>query len=77
MIDFSCGLSSCEVSFAGTCASHRCRQVHYSDHIREQAAHYRQLAETTDDPLVKAELLDLAATCDEVANKIDDRRASG
>jgi len=53
------------------------QNMHYSDHIREQAAHYRQLAETTDDPVVKAELLDLAATCDEVANKIDDRRSSG
>jgi hypothetical protein len=51
--------------------------MHYSDHLREQAAHYRELAGTSDDPLVRAELLDLAATCEEVANKIDDRRASG
>jgi hypothetical protein len=51
--------------------------MHYSDYLREQGEHYRQLAETADDPVVKAELLDLAATCDEVAGQIDDRRASG
>jgi hypothetical protein len=51
--------------------------MHYSDYLREQAARYRELAETATDPAVKAELLDLAVTCDEVADKIDDRRASG
>jgi hypothetical protein len=51
--------------------------MHYSDYLREQAAHYRALAETAADPAVKAEFLELAATCDEVADKIDDRRSSG
>jgi hypothetical protein len=41
------------------------------------AAKYRQLAETAEDPLVKQELLDLAAVCEEVANNIDDRLPSG
>ena len=36
---------------------------------------YRQLAEAAEDPLVKQELLDLAAS--EVANNIDDRLPSG
>jgi hypothetical protein len=51
--------------------------MHYSDYLREQAAKYRQLAETTEDPTAKQELLELAAVCEEVANEIDDRRSSG
>jgi hypothetical protein len=51
--------------------------MHYSDQQREQAAHYRQLAENAADSADKVELLELAAICEEVANKIDDRRASG
>ena len=49
----------------------------YSDYLREQAAKYRQLAETAKDPSVKREILELAAVCEEVANEIDDRRTSG
>jgi hypothetical protein len=33
---------------------------------------YRKLAEQTDDPFVKNELLELASVCDEVANNIED-----
>ena len=51
--------------------------MHYSDYLREQAAKYRQLAETAEDPFVKQEFLELAAVCEEVANEIDDRRTSG
>jgi hypothetical protein len=51
--------------------------MHYSDYLREQAAKYRQLAETAEDGFVKQEFLELAAVCEEVANEIDDRRASG
>ena len=51
--------------------------MHYSDHLREQAAKYRQLAEAAEDAFVKQEFLELAAVCEEVANEIDDRRASG
>ena len=51
--------------------------MHYSDYLREQAAKYRQLAETAKDAFVKQEFLELAAVCEEVANEIDDRRASG
>jgi len=50
---------------------------HYSDYLREQAAKYRKLAETAEEPFVKEEFLELAAICEEVANNIDDRRASG
>jgi hypothetical protein len=38
---------------------------------------YRQLAEKTEDAFVKKELLDLIAVCEEVANNIEDRGASG
>lgn len=48
--------------------------VHY---LREQATKYRELAETAEDPVVKKEFLELADTCEEVANDLDDRRASG
>jgi hypothetical protein len=51
--------------------------MHYSDYLREQAAEYRQLAEIAEDASVKQEFLELAAVCEEVANEIDDRRASG
>jgi hypothetical protein len=51
--------------------------MHYSDYLREQAAEYRQLAEEAEDPAVKEDLFDSAAIYEEVANNIDDRRASG
>lgn len=50
---------------------------HYSDYLREQATKYRELAEKAEDPAVKKEFLELAETCEEVANDLDDRRASG
>jgi hypothetical protein len=50
---------------------------HYSDYLRDQAASYRKLAEEAKDPFIMQEFLDLAAVCEEVANNIDDRRASG
>jgi hypothetical protein len=50
---------------------------HYSDYLREQAAKYRELAEKAEDIFVKQELIELADVCEEVANNIDDRRASG
>jgi hypothetical protein len=51
--------------------------VHYSDYLRDEAAKYRAMAEKATDPFVKQELLDLADACEEAANDIDDRRASG
>ena len=51
--------------------------MHYSDYLREQAAQYRQLAEAAENPAIKEELFDSAAICEELANNIDDRRASG
>ena len=51
--------------------------MHNSDYLREQAAKYRELAEKTENPFEKQELRELADVCEEVANKIDDRRASG
>jgi hypothetical protein len=49
----------------------------WDDYLRQQAAMYRQLAEKTEDTLVKQELVELAAVCEEVANNIEDRRTSG
>ena len=49
----------------------------WDDYLRQQAAMYRQLAEQAEDVFVKQELLDLAAVCEEVANNIEDRLASG
>ncbi len=49
----------------------------WDDYFRQQAAMYRQLAEKTEDTFIKQELLDLAAVCEEVANNIEDGRASG
>ena len=50
---------------------------HYSDYLREQAAIYRELAEAAEDGLVKQGFFVLADVCEEVANNLDDRRASG
>jgi hypothetical protein len=49
----------------------------WADYLRDQAAKYRQLAETTEDLSIKQELLDLAAICDEAANNIEDRMPGG
>jgi len=51
--------------------------MHYSDYLREEAAKYRALAERRKEPFIKEELLELAESAKKVANKIDDRRASG
>jgi hypothetical protein len=44
----------------------------WPDSLRGQAALYRKLAEQTDDPFVKSELLELASVCEEIANNIED-----
>ena len=53
------------------------RRMHELDYLREEAAKYRQLAEAAKELAARQEFLDLAAVCDEVANEMDDRRASG
>jgi hypothetical protein len=49
----------------------------WPDYLRDQAAKYRQLAEQTDDPAVKNELLELASVCEEVASNIEDHLTGG
>jgi hypothetical protein len=49
----------------------------WDDYIRHEAVVYRQLAEKTENVFGKQELFDLAAVCEEVANNIEDRLASG
>src|SRR5262249_45506072 len=49
----------------------------WPDYLRDEAAKYRQLAEQTDDPVVKNEMLELASVCDEVANNIEDHLTGG
>ena len=49
----------------------------WPDSLRGQAAMYRKLAEQTDDPFVKHELLGLASVCEEVANNIEDHLTGG
>ena len=49
----------------------------WDDYFRQQATMYWQLAQKTEDTFIKQELLDLAAVCEEVANKIEDRRPGG
>ena len=51
--------------------------MHNSDYYREQAAHYRELADQAKDAAAKQEFLELAAACEEAADKMDDCRASG
>jgi hypothetical protein len=49
----------------------------WPDSLRGQAAMYRKLAEQTDDPFVKSELLELASVCEEVADNIEDHLTDG
>jgi hypothetical protein len=49
----------------------------WDDYFRQQAAMHWQLAQKTEGNFIKQELLDLAAVCEEVANKIEDRRPGG
>jgi hypothetical protein len=49
----------------------------WPDYLRDQAAKYRQLAEQTDDPVIKNEMLELASVCEEVANNIEDHLTGG
>jgi hypothetical protein len=46
-------------------------------YLREQASKYRELAQATADPATRQELLELAATCEQVANNIEDRASGG
>lgn len=50
---------------------------HNSDYYREQAVAYRELAEKAPSPEAKKEYLELAAACDEAADRMDDMRSSG
>jgi hypothetical protein len=45
--------------------------MHNSDYYREQAAHYRELAEGAKDAAAKQEFLELAAACEEAADKME------
>ena len=52
--------------------------MHYwSECLRGQAATYRKLAEQTDDPVVKKNLLGLTSVCEEVAVNIEDHLTGG
>ena len=51
--------------------------MHNSDYYREQASYYRLLAASAENESAKQEFLELAAACEETADTIDDRRASG
>jgi hypothetical protein len=51
--------------------------MHVSDYYREQAANYRKLAEEAKEVAAKQEYLELAAACDEAADKMDDCQAGG
>ncbi len=49
----------------------------WPDHLRDHAAIYRELAERTDDPIVKTELLALVSVCEEIADNIEDHLTGG
>jgi len=49
----------------------------WPDHLRVDAAIYRELAERTRDPIVKTELLALVSVCEEIADNIEDHLTGG
>jgi len=51
--------------------------VDWADYLRDEAAKYRQLAESAEDLATKQELLELAAVCEEAANNIEERIPGG
>jgi hypothetical protein len=53
------------------------RQMEYSDYLRDQAAEYRRLAESADDPIERKDLFESAAIYEMVANDLEDRRLAG
>jgi hypothetical protein len=60
-----------------TVREHNSCRMDWADYLRDEAAKFRQLAETAEDSSIKQELLDLAAVCEEVANNIEDRMPGG
>ncbi len=50
---------------------------HNSDYYREQAGKYRELAAMAPHDAARKEYLELAAACEEAADRLDDMRASG
>jgi hypothetical protein len=51
--------------------------MEYSDYLRDQAAAYRRLAKSANDPAVKNDLSESAEICEMVADDLDDRRPAG
>ena len=49
----------------------------WDDYLRDEGRRYRDLAEETDDPLTKQELLELADVCETIANSIEDHMTAG
>jgi len=47
----------------------------WADYLRDQTARYRQLAEQTNDPVIKNEMLELASV--EVGNNVEDHLTGG
>lgn len=66
----------CAILGAAPSSSVLCAMV-LADYLRDQAVMYRQLAERSDDPVVKNEMLELASICEEVANNIEDHLTGG
>jgi hypothetical protein len=46
-------------------------------YYRGEAEKYRLLAETAKDPVIKQEMLELSAICEEVSNEIEDCMTAG
>ena len=68
---FDHAIAVISAQFVGLCS------MDWPDYLRDQAAKYRQLAEQTDDPVIKNELLELASVCEEVASNIEDHLTGG
>jgi hypothetical protein len=66
-----CAILGATPSSSALCA------MELADYLRDQAVMYRQLAERSDDPVVKNEMLELASICEEVANNIEDHLTGG
>jgi len=70
-------IAASEYAILGTTPGSSVCAMELADYLRDQAAMYRQIAEQSDDPVIKNEMLELASVCEEVASNIEDHLTGG
>jgi hypothetical protein len=75
---FTCRATARVRSLVGRVRSRQMdHRMEYISYLRGEADKYRQLAERSEDPVVRQELLDLASTCEEAASRNEELLSGG